>query len=429
MVQKNKIYTVSEFLAYLNDSLAVEFDMVSVEGEVSEFKISQNKWVWFKLKDESAVMTCFMMLFQLKQQIEDGMRIRATGFPQVFARSGKFAFRPQIIEMVGEGALKKAFELVKKKLDADGLFAPERKRPLPKFPDCIGLITSKDAAAYTDFLRILNNRWSSILVRFYPVSVQGREAVQEIVSAFDYFNQLLKWKSEERVPQVLVLTRGGGSLEDLQAFNDEEVARAIFSSKIPVLCGVGHERDITIADLVADKRASTPSNAAEIVVPDKREVLLQLDQIQQTLSRSLYERVENFYNQIESFVAILNKNFSIKKEKFVSLQNRCIEKMVGFRNYLEYQSQNLDKLTNRLEVSFYRFLEAQKRRLDIINKSIQNLSPQKTLERGYSVTIDTRTGKVVRSFEQVVANQLIDTRLKDGRIRSEVRELKSVLRS
>src|SRR3989338_31502 len=261
-----KVYTVSEFVSYIRDFLRENVGFVLIQGEASGLHITQDRFVWFELKDKDTSVSCFMMKWELKVPLEDGMEIKVLGLPQLFQKSGRFHIRVEELELVGAGALQKAFEALKKKLEKEGLFAEARKRALPRFPEAIGLITSPDAAAYTDVLRILKNRWAGLTIKFYPVAVQGIGSVKEIVRAFDYFNY-------SKNVEVIILTRGGGSLEDLQSFNSEDVARAIFSSAIPVVCGVGHERDESLSDYVADLRASTPSNAAELVVPDKREIM------------------------------------------------------------------------------------------------------------------------------------------------------------
>ena len=265
--------SVSQFVQGLNAALeeALFPYGAAIEGEVAEYRVSQDKWVWFLLKDATAVVSCFSTVWQLRQPLEDGMKVRVHGLPKVHPKSGKFSVNVDRVEMVGEGALKRAFELLKKKLDAEGLFAPGRKRALPRIPERVGLIASTESAAYSDFLRILGNRWGGLKIQAAHVQVQGRDAVRDIVGAFAYFN------AHPELAEVLVLTRGGGAMEDLHAFNSEEVVRAIFGSKIPVVVGVGHERDETLADYVADVRASTPSNAAERLVPDRRDVERELD--------------------------------------------------------------------------------------------------------------------------------------------------------
>src|SRR3989338_9142975 len=242
------IVRVADYLDLLNHALFEHIPSADllIEGEVSDFRVTQQKWVSFDLKDEEAeaVLKCFMTVWQMGVPIENGMRVRVNGFPKVYERFGTLKLNVQRVEPVGEGALKRAYELLKKKLEEEGVFDLSRKRGLPRFPERVGLITSRDAAAFGDFLRIMNNRWGGVEIDFVPVHVQGRQAVPEILQAFLFFNGL----PESERPEVLVLTRGGGGLEDLHAFNDEQVVREVFLSKIPVVVGVGHERDESLCD-------------------------------------------------------------------------------------------------------------------------------------------------------------------------------------
>lgn len=305
-----KIYSVSEFNQEVNTLL--EELTVCVQGEVSNFHISQERFVWFDLKDKESSLSCFLLSFNLKVALVDGMEIQVIGSPGIFKKSGKFIFKVREIRLVGEGALKRALEELKKKLEKEGLFSLERKRLLPRFPQKIGLITSADAAAYTDVLRILKNRWRGLEIYFYPVPVQGVVAVPQIVEALNYLNKFAL--------EVIILTRGGGSLEELQAFNSEEVARAIFASKIPVVVGVGHERDVTIADLVADKRAATPSNAAELIVPHYEDVFYQITNLIKTQETRLITQISFSREWLNRFANSLDYYLQHKKEKLANLQ-------------------------------------------------------------------------------------------------------------
>lgn len=259
-------FSVSDFVALVNQTLEYAYPTVVVEGEVASFKVSQGKWVFFDLKDDTASVGCFMSLYNLRQPIEDGMKvvIRAT---TKLTNWGKFSLTVQSIRPVGEGNLKRSFELLKSKLEAEGLFSSERKRSLPEIPDTIAVISSTGAAGYTDFIKILGDRWGGVRVDVADVQVQGDVAAEQIIRAIEYMN------SRTELADVLVIVRGGGSADDLAVFNDERLVRAIAASRIPTLVGVGHEIDVTLADLAADRRAATPSNAAEIVVPDHRAVL------------------------------------------------------------------------------------------------------------------------------------------------------------
>lgn len=272
-------FSVSEFLASINQTLEYAYPAIEVEGEVAGFKVNQNKWVFFDLKDAGASIGCFMSVWQLRQPIEDGMTVVVRAVPKV-TQWGKFSLTIQSIRPKGEGSLKKSFDLLVAKLDKEGLFAPERKRALPSMPGYIGVISSTQAAGYADFIKIIDDRWSHVRVDVAHVQVQGEGAADQIIRAIRYFNE------SEELPEVLVIIRGGGSADDLSTFNDEQLAREIAGSRIPTLVGVGHEVDETLADMVADVRAATPSNAAQIVVPDRDEVI---HQVRHTLTRAIVQ--------------------------------------------------------------------------------------------------------------------------------------------
>ena len=267
--------TASEFIAVTNDLLAANYESVEVVGEVASFKINQGKWVFFDIKDEESSVSCFMTLWSLKMPIEDGMKVVVRGTPKL-TKWGKFSLTVSAARPVGEGNIKKSFEILKKKLTAEGLFDPAKKRELPKDLTKIGVISSIQAAGYADFIKILNARWGGIHVEVAHTQVQGFDASSQIVRALKYFN-------ERGDVQVIAILRGGGSADDLSCFNDEELTRVIAASKIPVITGIGHEIDESLADLAADVRASTPSNAAEMLVPDredmKRGVMMMVDRL------------------------------------------------------------------------------------------------------------------------------------------------------
>ena len=264
---ENLQLTVSDFVALVNQTLEYAYPTVTIVGEVAEFRVSQGKWVSFKLKDDESVIDCFMTAFNLRIPIENGMKVLIVASPRLNGKWGKFSLNIRTIKPVGEGSIKKGFELLKAKLEAEGLFAPERKRVLPRVPSRVAVITSTESAAYADFCKIINERWGGMSVEVAHTQVQGDPAADQIIRAIKYFNNL------EVLPEVLVIVRGGGSAEDLMTFNDELLAREIAGSRIPTLVGVGHEVDHTLADMVADVRAATPTNAAEILVPDRREII------------------------------------------------------------------------------------------------------------------------------------------------------------
>jgi len=283
---ENLQLTVSDFVALVNQTLEYAYPTVTVVGEVAEFRVSQGKWVSFKLKDADAVVDCFMGIYQLRMPLEDGMKIMVVAVPRVNAKWGKFSLNIRAVKPVGEGSIKKGFELLKAKLEAEGLFAPERKRVLPRVPAHVAVITSTESAAYADFCKIINERWGGMNVEVAHTQVQGDPAADQIIRAIKYFNNL------EVLPEVLVIVRGGGSAEDLMTFNDELLAREIAGSRIPTLVGVGHEVDHTLADMVADRRAATPTNAAEILVPDRNELIRSARQQATSLGHQLIQAID-----------------------------------------------------------------------------------------------------------------------------------------
>lgn len=279
---ENVRLTVSDFIAVTNQTLEYAYPSVEVEGEVSSFKVNQGKFVFFDIKDAGGSVGCFMMIFQLRVPIEDGMKVIVTAMPKL-TQWGKFSLTVKAVRPSGEGAIKKSLEILKAKLEAEGLFEEGRKRPLPAVPTHVAVISSTQAAGYADFIKILDDRWGGLKVDVAHVQVQGVDAPDQMIRALNYLN------TREELPAVIVLIRGGGSADDLSAFNDEQLVRAIAASRVPTLVGVGHEVDESLADLAADVRASTPSNAAQILVPDRSEIIRAVRyQVQ-----SLLPRVEN----------------------------------------------------------------------------------------------------------------------------------------
>ncbi len=392
MNDERRTVSVSEFLTLVNETLRlIPSQEFVVEGEVSDFRVAQEKWISFDLKDEEgeAVLKCFMTAWQLRVPIEDGMRVQVQGTPKVYERFGQFKMNVQEVSPVGEGALRRAYELLKKKLEGEGLFDGARKRVLPRFPKKIGLITSRDAAAYGDFLRILHNRWSGVIVMHAHVHVQGREAVPEILGAFAFFNEL----PETERPDVLVLTRGGGGLEDLHAFNDEQVARAVFGSKIPVVCAVGHERDESLCDFVADVRASTPSNAAERIVPNRRDVVYEIE----TMSRHMEERLRDQAREqsfvVERAMQMMSLVLGRQTERFLFIERRFRE---AAQNWIP-------DLRERLDGSI---------------RVLRQLDPTRVLARGYSIV---RIGKqVLRDVSSLSIGSSIRVQLAAGSLDADV---------
>jgi exodeoxyribonuclease VII large subunit len=258
-------FGVSDFIAVFNQTVEVTYPDVIIVGELANFRVSHNKWVYFDLKDETASLKCFGSIYVLRGPLEDGMLLKVQGRPQLH-NLYNFALIVKSLQASGEGSLRRAAELLKQKLAVEGLFDETRKRPLVYPPDHIGLITAKDSAAFSDFIKVIRARWEGLIIDYIDVSVQGEAAPAQIVSAIEHFNFL------SSLVDVLVIIRGGGSPEELAAFNNESVTRAVAGSRIPTLVAIGHERDVSLAELAADRRASTPSNAAELLVPDRHDI-------------------------------------------------------------------------------------------------------------------------------------------------------------
>lgn len=379
------IFSVSEFVQTLKVHLG-RLGEVVVEGEVTDFRgFSRETLVFFDIKDEGSRLRCFMLAHELDCDLADGLAVRVTGTPSVFVKNGGMHLRISKVELVGQGALQQALEKTKKKLEAEGLFTLERKRVLPAYPERIGLITSADAAARTDVLRVLQNRWPFATVVFFPVGVQGSGAIASIVKALE--------RCSRYDLDAVILTRGGGSLEDLQAFNSELVARAMFSCTVPIVCGVGHERDWSIADLVADVRAATPSNAAELVSPDIGQVNMNLDML------------TGFFD--DGWRQLLGE-----------LHDRLHHLTRDLADVVQGTVQRVGSLGQQLMHAFSYSVE--RTRTDLFNaaKLVQTLSPTATLERGYSLTMVGAT--VVKDAASLKKGGRLHTRLKRGTIDSTV---------
>ena len=357
--------SVSQFVELINVTLS-ELEDITVEGEVGEYKVIHNKWVTFQLKDERSNVGCFMPVWELRTAVEDGMLVRVVGQPKLRDK-GFFSFVLRAVQPAGEGALKRAFELLRMKLSEEGLFAAERKRPLPQFPQHVALITSRDAAAYSDFLKILKGRIGGLTISFIHTQVQGEDAPAQLIRALEQANTDLKDLD------AIVMVRGGGSLEDLQAFNDEHVVRAVAASRTPTIIGIGHERDVTLAELAADVRASTPSNAAELLVRSRQELFLQLSGWQNFLSNRVQEHLQRQRHFIEHGVSVL-------------------------KGQMRATMQHVAQLVRMLK----------------------SLSPEETLKRGYSIT-QTVEGTVLKETNQVKVKQRIKTRLWKGEFDSIVK--------
>lgn len=403
---QDRALSVTECLDALNDVLHTQ--VVVVEGEVNSYNVSQGRWVFFSIRDEASKLDCFAVLFKMSTPLEPGMKVRITGTPNIYKARGTFSLTVDQLELVGEGALQRAFELLKKKLEVEGLFAVERKRPIIKYPRRIALIASESSAAYTDFIKVLNNRWRGLEIDLVDTSVQGERAVSEIETAFNIVND------SPNNYDAVVLTRGGGSLEDLHAFNDERVARAVARCRVPVICGVGHERDVTIADFVSDIRAATPSNAAEILTPDFRHEIAKLKTNQTVLvataSQALTNQKQNIRYSIKVLVGAIDKQTELLRKLSLQLRRYLNRAEIQIADGATTISLAVSRITRLQDFA----LERSRRLLRNLRDKIKLQNPKHILKKGFSIVrIDS---KVVRKVGDVALKDALQITLSDGNI-------------
>ncbi len=391
--------SVTEVNHYVKQLLDTDplLSRVTVRGEISNYKMYPSGHHYFTLKDAESSLRCVMFrsaAARLRFRPENGMAVTGSGRISVFPRDGAYQFYVEALHPEGAGDLQVAFAQLKEKLEKEGLFDPAHKKPLPRYPGRIAVITSSAGAAVRDIIRVLGKRWPLAEVLVLPVRVQGTEAPAEIVGALQYAN---RWK----LADLIITGRGGGSMEDLWAFNDERVARAIFASKLPVISAVGHEPDVTIADFVADLRAATPSNAAELAVPDMQELLEQLSDREQRLERSMEKQLRQFRKRLEE------------------LEKRPV--LCSPAAYLDQKRMELDLLHSRLLSAAENRIAAARRAEIALAAKLDALSPLKVLARGYSLATDD-AGELIRNAAQVAAGDRVHLRLEKGSLDCQVLE-------
>ena len=391
------VLSITQLNEYIRGKMDTDplLTQVAVRGEISNYKLYPSGHHYFTLKDEGSALRCVLFkgnAARLRFRPENGMKIIAMGKVSVYPRDGAYQLYCTGLTMDGVGDLYAAFEQLKKKLEAQGLFDPAHKKPIPKYPGTIGIITSSAGAAVHDMLRILRKRYPLSKVRLLPVRVQGVEAPGEIASAIGYANHY-------RLADLLIVGRGGGSIEDLWAFNDERVAYAIYHSEIPVISAVGHEPDVTISDYVADLRAATPSNAAELAVPDQDALRQNLDAMSNAMVSSLSRQVKAARQHLKVLSA-----------------SQALRSPTG---YLEQRSQSVELLKNRLVAAKNQNITRARQRFIAQISKLEAMSPLKVLTRGYSMA-QTQRGEVVRSINQVELGERIRIRLSDGTISATV---------
>jgi exodeoxyribonuclease VII large subunit len=436
--------TVSELTARIRDLLAKNFVDVLVEGEISNCREAQSGHIYFTLKDDKAQVKCVWFRQQMrgaKFRPEDGLKVTVRGSIGVYESRGEYQIYVETIDPVGRGALQLAFEQLKRKLEAEGLFDAKNKKPLPRLPRRIGLITSPKGAAVRDIVRILRRRFPNVQLMLVPVRVQGEGAAGEIARAVRFFNQ-------RQNVDVLMVARGGGSMEDLWAFNEEVVARAIFESVIPVISGVGHETDFTIADFVADVRASTPSAAAEIVVQTRREFDEHVVRLKRALGEQLRYRISVLSRRVHEFGArrgfrrpldLLRQRRQRSDEMTARLAQGLRQRLelsrrrftvahmhitgFDFRMKIAAMRLRVERHSAELGVRAERMLRAKRERIERLRLQLQERGPLKVLERGFAIVTDA-AGNVLRSADQVAIGNSVAIRLHRGELGAEVKSKK-----
>ena len=399
------VYTVTQITRELRSKLEETFNKVWVEGEVSNFIVSSAGHAYFSLKDKDSLLNCVMFKgssLKLKFEIEDGMHIVSSGKISVYDKRGQYQLYVTGAEPKGKGALQVAFEQLKAKLSAEGLFKEENKKEIPVLPAHIGVITSPTGAAVRDILKVAKRRFENIEVSIRPVRVQGDEAAGEIAAAVKELNEFNDtFKGPGNPIDVMIVGRGGGSLEDLWPFNEEIVARAIYESDIPVISAVGHEIDYTISDFVSDLRAPTPSAAAEMALPCKEELVGRVYQCR----RRLYLAMKSGTEGLKKLAEGLCESYVLKSPVNVILRIK----------------QEVDDLVSAMSTRIGHLTELKEKDLSVLAGKLNMLSPLSVLERGYSITL--KGGKVLKNIKSVKKGDSVETRLHGGYIVSEVTDV------
>jgi exodeoxyribonuclease VII large subunit len=411
------VLSVSAFIQQINSIIGEQ--VVQIEGEVSAFQMSSfanNQWVFFDLKDEQkeAKIRCFTTVANLrKSRVSpvDGMRIIITGKPRLSPKSGIFSVMVEILAVSGEGELAKAFELLRQKLESEGLFSEARKREIPYMPKSIGVITSQDAAAYKDFMKVLGARMGGLNLYFHHAQVQGERAVDSIIEAIENLNTYPE-------VEVIVLTRGGGAMDDLHAFNDESVARAIYTSIKPIISAVGHERDFTISDFVADMRASTPSNAAELLTPHRDELQISVEQKERILQASIQYKVQNLESRIDQNLHILERYTryiaDTVRTTIQKLESLTFQKLNEIQQYQHSVHNNVHSLNLIIDTA----LSQSQNKLALLQSKLSAFDPQSILQKGYSIT--KIYDKIITDINQIKEGDILTTQFYNGKIHSKV---------
>jgi len=422
------VYTVSEITQDIKLILENTFGEVWVEGEISGLSRINTGTLFFNLKDDQSLLKCVMFsnyASALKFELQNGLKVICFGKISVYEKEGKYQFYVQEIEPKGIGSQQLALEQLKKRLEKEGLFSLAHKRPIPYLPAKIGVVTSLSGAAIKDILKVLERRFKDVQIIIYPVRVQGEGAKEEIAFAIKDFNQFNeKLPQKERI-EVLIVTRGGGSQEDLFAFNEEIVCRAIYHSNIPIISAVGHERDVTLADLVADLRAATPSVAAELIIPKKEDLKEKIKDLETRLKKSWQDMILVFQENLEDLLYRLGLSIEHILALDISHFNLIVKKLILLNPAIlipQHIKRILD-LKNQIHFRIKQILKMKEAEFTKLIGKLSSLSPLNILSRGYSITFKMPEGIILKEAKAVQAGNVIKTRLHKGEILSKVMDI------
>lgn len=398
VIEGVRVFSVTEVNLYIRHMLEKDnlLSHIYIKGEISNFKVHTSGHAYFSLKDKQSIIKCVMFrsnLSRIKFLPEEGMQVIVRGYISIYEKDGQYQLYAESLIADGAGELYKAYEQLKKRLEMEGLFAPENKKPLPLLPKSVGIVTSPTGAVIRDIISVGKRRNPNINIYLYPSLVQGEKAAEEIAEGINFFNKFNK-------VDVIIIGRGGGSIEELWCFNEEIVARAIFNSKIPVVSAVGHETDFTIADFVADVRAATPSAAAEMVFPDKQQLALYIKKLQ-----------SNLYSSVISFIR--NKKVFLRELTARSSFRHTETKILNFRQSLENIKESLDESIKSL-------IKNHRDTLYLYNEKLNLLNPASYLNRGYVYVKKVKTSEIINTIDKIEEGDTLNIYFKDGYVSSSV---------
>jgi exodeoxyribonuclease VII large subunit len=412
------IFQVSEFVELINQHLNLLGEVV-IEGEISRIDIKNHRLIFASIKDANSSIDVFALTFAIRnfQELQVGMKVRVYGTPGLYKGSGKFRFQANQILPQGEGALQIAFERLKQRLELEGLFDPSHKRPLPLWPRNIGLVTAKNSSAYHDLVKIISARMSGLTLHHLPVIVQGNSSPSSLLKAFSYIS------AHHSQFDVIILARGGGSIEDLFAFNQEEIVRAVFACPVPVVSAIGHEDDWTLVDFAADMRASTPSNAAELVVQDKKQINSSVDSLLTQIKSIIQAKINLSSTRTSGLISTLKMRLRMNLNKGYLLLQSWQKTNQQFKWYVSHQQELTNMLVHRSTQKLNQHLELSSQAIIAHQRLLASYDIFHVLKRGFSITRHLQGG-IITHTKQVKADDILQITLAHGQLQSIITSVK-----